>query len=135
MLQPNSRHILSFLLIYIFNRMWYIYKREEGGIMNDRLINEVTKGNVMAFYKSTEWNKKRLEILRRDHFECQKCKHIKHQLSRATVVHHKVHLRDDPFLMLDDDNLISLCDTCHNEEHPEKRIKNKRKHFRNEERW
>ena len=103
--------------------------------LNEYLINEILKANIMFFYRSKEWKKKRLEILKRDHFECQKCKHVKQRLTRATVVHHKVHLRDDPFLMLDDDNLISLCDTCHNEEHPEKRIKNKRKHFRNEERW
>lgn len=103
--------------------------------LSNFIINEVINGNVMLFYKSTEWNKKRLQILRRDHFECQKCKYVKHKLTRATVVHHRVHLKDDPFLMLEDDNLISLCNTCHNEEHPEKRIKNKRKYFTNEEKW
>lgn len=99
------------------------------------LKSEILKGNVDRFYKDKAWINKRLIILERDHFECQKCKHVKHKLTRANTVHHIVHLRDNPDLMLDDDNLQSLCEACHNEEHPEKRFKNKRKKFINEEHW
>ena len=34
-------------------------------------------------------------------------------------------------------NLIPLCEACHNEQHPDKRVKTefKKEHFVNEERW
>ena len=73
------------------------------------------------FYKSSAWEKKRLEILERDNYECQRCKE-KGGFSPATCVHHIKHLKDRPDLALDDDNLVSLCDACHNLEHPEKFI-------------
>lgn len=73
----------------------------------------------MNFYKSRKWKSKRAKILRRDNNECQKCKSRgKHH--KAETVHHIKHLKDYPELALDDDNLISLCNACHNEEHPEK---------------
>lgn len=99
------------------------------------LKSEIFKGNTDVFYKSGMWRRKREEILERDHFECQKCKLKKHRLSKANTVHHIVHLRDNPDLMLSNKNLISLCERCHNEEHPEKRFKSKKKRFVNEEMW
>lgn len=77
------------------------------------------KYNEHKFYKTKEWRKKRLEMLKRDNFECQKCKE-KSMQTQAQAVHHIVHLRDDWSLALEDSNLISLCNACHNEEHPEK---------------
>lgn len=71
------------------------------------------------FYKTKEWRKKRLEMLKRDNFECQMCKERGLQ-TQAQTVHHIVHLRDDRSLALEDSNLISLCNSCHNEVHPEK---------------
>lgn len=99
------------------------------------LKSEIMKGNVDVFYHDDVWNKKRLDILKRDHYECQRCKRINHRITRANIVHHKVHLRDNPDLMLDDENLEAICFTCHNIEHPEKLFKNKRKRFINEEKW
>jgi 5-methylcytosine-specific restriction protein A len=71
------------------------------------------------FYKSTIWEKKRLEILQRDNFECQICKE-EGGFAPATTVHHILHLENRPDLALDDDNLLSVCAACHNREHPEK---------------
>ena len=71
------------------------------------------------FYKTKEWRKKRLEMLKRDNFECQMCKERGLQ-TQAQTVHHIVHLRDDRSLALEDKNLVSLCLSCHNEVHPEK---------------
>lgn len=75
------------------------------------------------FYKSTAWIKKRKEIVERDNNECQRCK----SLGLATVgqvaaldVHHINHLEDSWEQRLDDDNLITLCRSCHNLQHPEK---------------
>lgn len=98
-------------------------------------MQEVIKGNVNALYKSVIWRNKRIDILERDHYECQRCKHIKHKLTRASVVHHIIELRDNPTLMIDDDNLESVCVRCHNELHPDKLIKYKKKKFTNKELW
>lgn len=43
---------------------------------------EILKGNVDVFYKSLIWRNKRKDILERDHHECQKCKKIKHKLTK-----------------------------------------------------
>ena len=83
------------------------------------------------FYKSRPWRKKRREILKRDNDECQRCKSLG-GYSKAVVVHHIKHLKDRPDLALVDDNLVSLCEPCHNIEHPEKLKKhqvNRREHI------
>ena len=98
------------------------------------LIKAIKQGNVLKFYKSSYWLNKRKEILERDNNECQKCK-SKGLFSIAECVHHIKHLRDYPELALTDSNLISLCNVCHNEEHPEKLNNNTNKRFVNEERW
>lgn len=72
------------------------------------------------FYVCREWKQKRKDILDRDNNECQKCKYVHHTFGRASTVHHIKHLKEHPELAFDDDNLISLCYDCHNEEHPEK---------------
>lgn len=85
-----------------------------------------------AFYHTGPWKRKRLEILRRDHYACQRCR-MKGMYGRAVIVHHIQHLKDVPELALTDSNLISLCGQCHDEVHPEK---HKRKSgFENVERW
>lgn len=86
------------------------------------LIEAVKQGNVRKFYKSREWRKKRRQIMKRDNYECQKCK-SEGKYHKAKTVHHIKHLREFPELALVDSNLISLCYNCHNEEHPEKLCK------------
>jgi len=94
-------------------------------------------GEVMTkrFYKTGAWKAKRKDILERDNNECQKCKK-KGKYHKAECVHHIKHLKAAPSLALEDTNLISLCNTCHNEEHPEKlnRFESKVK-FISAERW
>jgi len=72
-----------------------------------------------VFYHSGLWIAKRKEILKRDNNECQLCKR-KGRYSKAECVHHVKHLLDRVDLALTDNNLLSLCYTCHNVEHPEK---------------
>lgn len=79
------------------------------------------QGDTELLYHTRTWKKKRLSILERDNFECQRCngnfrvgpeiKKIK--LTKATTIHHIVELNDDVSRMLDDENLISLCHECH----------------------
>lgn len=85
--------------------------------MTEQKVIELIKTD--KFYLCKDWKKKRKEVLRRDHYECQRCKR-NHKVSKATTVHHIKHLKEHPELALDDDNLESLCSDCHNLEHPEK---------------
>lgn len=87
----------------------------------EQLIELIKLGKEKTFYKSGVWLSKRSEILKRDNNECQRCK-IKGKYSKAETVHHIKHLKDYPELAVEDKNLISLCNSCHNEEHPEKTL-------------
>lgn len=64
----------------------------------------------------------------------------------ARSVHHVQWVRKHPRLAMSRTytyngkeyvNLIPLCEACHNEQHPDKRVKTefKKEHFVNEERW
>jgi len=86
------------------------------------LLQAIKSGNVKKFYKSTIWRHKRKTILKRDNFECQRCKE-EGTFALAEVVHHIKHLREYPELALDDENLLSVCGACHNILHPEKNFK------------
>jgi 5-methylcytosine-specific restriction endonuclease McrA len=72
-----------------------------------------------SFYKSGRWKKKRRHILKRDGYLCQECKKYGRRVA-ATTVHHVKELELYPELAFDDDNLVSLCDACHNKKHPNK---------------
>ncbi len=73
----------------------------------------------MRFYKSPEWAAKRREVLERDRHECQRCKE-QGGYSRGNTVHHLKHLDARPDLALADDNLLTVCEACHNVLHPER---------------
>jgi 5-methylcytosine-specific restriction endonuclease McrA len=71
------------------------------------------------FIDSKAWRKKREYILRRDKYQCQYCKRYGKR-TEATEVHHIKHYADYPEFGLADSNLVSLCHSCHNKQHPEK---------------
>ena len=73
------------------------------------------------FYTSAKWRHKREIILKRDGYLCQNCKRYGKQV-QAVTVHHIKHLDEYPELALDSKNLISLCNACHNKQHPEKAV-------------
>ena len=74
----------------------------------------------MAFdYTSRKWKGKRLQILRRDKYQCQDCRRYG-RMREATEVHHIKHADEYPELVWDSSNLVSLCHACHNARHPEK---------------
>lgn len=74
------------------------------------------------FYKTTAWRNKRLKILKRDNYECQECKR-EGGFSKGNIVHHIKHLENRPDLALESNNLVTVCEACHNKLHPEKLIK------------
>lgn len=73
----------------------------------------------MFDYNSQKWKRKRLQILKRDGYMCQHCKRYG-KAAPATTVHHIQHADEYPEMAFVDKNLISLCEGCHNKQHPEK---------------
>ncbi|MEK4228957.1 HNH endonuclease [Solibacillus sp. FSL H8-0538] len=68
------------------------------------------------FYHSTAWKRARELALLRDSYLCQEC--LKHKrITNADMVHHIVEVKDDIKLALTLNNLISLCNQCHNKQH------------------
>lgn len=89
-----------------------------------QLITLVQSGKEYLFYQWPEWRRIRAEVLKLDHYECQKCKAQRHRYRKASIVHHVKHLKDRPDLALDlydkeERQLISVCKDCHEELHPE----------------
>ena len=84
------------------------------------------------FYHTKEWKRVRAVALARDDGFCRDCLD-RMQLEagfkpkRATMVHHVIPRTERPDLALDLDNLRSLCATCHERHHPERRAGPKRK--------
>lgn len=63
--------------------------------------------------KSPEWQKRRLEILKRDKFTCQACGENNKELH----IHHIKYLKNTNYWDYPDNLLITLCDECHTAEH------------------
>lgn len=108
-----------------------------GRRINKRLLKLIKSGQVIKFYHSREWRRKRLEILARDNYECQHCK-VEGKVATASLeVHHIKHLDKHPLLGLDNANLVTVCTSCHNKEHPEKleSFKKSKPKVDSEERW
>lgn len=81
----------------------------------------ILSDNPYRFYKLTDWLSIRIEVLKRDHYECQRCNGRwksdfpvrKVKLTKAKYVHHIKPLLKYPRLCIDYDNLVSLCFQCH----------------------
>ncbi|MFI3211264.1 MAG: HNH endonuclease [Peptostreptococcaceae bacterium] len=101
-----------------------------------------SSGQMNKFYKSAEWRKLRLEVLKEDHNECQWCKKVG-KITKATTVHHMQFVDKHPDLALSKHyyyqnkeykNLISLCSDCHYQAH-HKTLKKPFKGYSNDEKW
>ncbi len=62
--------------------------------------------------RDPRWQKKRLEILQRDEWNCQRC----HDMESMLVVHHRRYLLDTEPWDYPDELLVTLCESCHEEE-------------------
>lgn len=60
--------------------------------------------------KDPRWQKKRLEIMKRDKFMCQYCGDTKETLN----IHHKKYFQNIEPWECDDRYLITVCESCHN---------------------
>lgn len=68
------------------------------------------------FYKTPKWKKKRKIILKRDEYLCQECKRYG-RTTAASIVHHIKPIEEDYAGRLKNNNLISLCNKCHDKMH------------------
>ena len=59
--------------------------------------------------KSGKWQKKRLEIMQRDDFQCLCC-----QSENQLTVHHLYYLPGLKVWEYDNDSLVTVCEKCHN---------------------
>ncbi len=71
--------------------------------------------SIVRFYKSDEWKLARAIKIASVGGRCEKCGAI------GTEVHHIIHLTpgniNDPSITVNQDNLMLLCNECHNKEH------------------
>lgn len=71
-------------------------------------------------YKSLKWREKRQEILERDNFECVWCKRkglVTVNDREVLEVDHIIEIERAPELIYEDDNLRTLCRSCHSIRH------------------
>jgi 5-methylcytosine-specific restriction enzyme A len=104
------------------------------GFTTEYLIQLIREDKLLKFYKSRQWLDLRAEALARDNHECQRCKK-QGKYHKAECVHHIKEVKPYPWLALTLDNLMSLCNACHNQVHDRVAIKRKQPKFVNEERW
>ena len=97
----------------------------------------VKEDRLYRFYKSKQMLELRKYVIRKHRTNCIRCRAYG-KLTITNVVHHIIHVKDNPSLALMENNLVPLCHSCHNVVHPEKQ-----EHFEkylnkprfNDERW
>lgn len=68
------------------------------------------------FYNSPEWERIRQAAIARDHALCQDCLK-EHRITPYDTVHHIDPIKSEWNKRLDLDNLVCLCESCHQERH------------------
>lgn len=80
------------------------------------------------FYHTAAWRRLRALVIDRQGGMCYDCMermrmgYIRRP-RRATLVHHIIPYKQRPDLALNEDNLVALCDKCHELRHPERHQK------------
>ena len=109
----------------------------------DEIRRLIAAGDLFDFYNDRYWRRLSRKIIREYHGECQMCK-AAHRLTRATLVHHVMHLREHPELAYSrtytDDagaeqmQLMPLCHDCH-ERIDQRGIYAQTAGYTNDEKW
>ena len=99
----------------------------------DEIRELIADDRLAYFYKDYDWRTLALKIIRLYHGECQLCK-AEHRLTKATTVHHVKHLRTNPELAYNRDNLLPLCHDCHERIH-QRGIYSEPSGYTNAEKW
>ena len=66
-----------------------------------------------------KWKRLRESVLSRDNYLCQDCL-ASNRLVAAEEVHHIIEVKEDWNKRYEEDNLISLCKSCHRKRHTRK---------------
>lgn len=104
----------------------------------------IAADKVEQFYQTKEWTELRQEVLIDHYYECAECLK-KGNYTRADCVHHVNEVRKRPDLALSKhytdkdgtkkENLVPLCNKCHNLVHDKLGEWQRKDKFVNEERW
>lgn len=102
----------------------------------------IASGETERFYNDSYWRELSHAVIREQHFECQLCKK-RGKYSRAVLTHHVKPLKDFPELAYErfqdgemkERQLIALCQSCHEEQHPDRFGRKKSNGFTNAEKW
>lgn len=65
-----------------------------------------------AWYKLARWQQLRLRVFLRDSYTCQFCNNVEGNTSLLVADHKRPH-RGDELLFWDEDNVQTLCKSCH----------------------
>jgi 5-methylcytosine-specific restriction enzyme A len=104
-----------------------------------------TKEQKRKFYKSKMWDAVRQQALKRDNWECQRCRKlgfvhvdsVKVEGERKKIelnVHHVREIEEHPDLAYELENTQTVCVPCHNAIH-EKGFKPKENKWADDEKW
>ena len=89
---------------------------EQKRIINRRYNQHRTDDKEQAFYKTTGWKQARKSALARDNYLCQDCLKMGYVVPAQTV-HHIIPIKIMWQLRLIIDNIICLCESCHQQRH------------------
>lgn len=79
----------------------------------ERLEKRMAKMSYFEQLRSPNWQRRRLEIMSRDEFRCQVCYDNESTLN----VHHKHYTKGRMAWEYGDDELVTLCEECHEDMH------------------
>lgn len=75
--------------------------------------NTRTDSKELRFYNSREWKVARVKVLELDNHLCLHCYLVDKTIRQADTVHHVIELKEDYSLRINKNNLISVCNSCH----------------------
>lgn len=90
----------------------------------ERFVQELWR-HKKSFYKTYAWISFREPVMRKKKCRCEVCWNggidgkQPRKYKRATILHHKKHLKARPDLALTESNMEAVCDDCHKLRHPE----------------
>lgn len=82
----------------------------------DRRYDKERDSKYVKFYKTKEWRMVRDKVLSRDYGLCKLC-YKDMRITHAVTVHHIEEVKEDWDKRLNENNLICLCNSCHNQVH------------------
>ena len=99
----------------------------------DQIQKMISDNDLSPFYNDRYWRNLTMEIIKNNHNECTLCKQ-RGKYTQAQMVHHIEPLKQSPELAYNRDNLMPLCNDCHDRVH-KRGSYCERRGYRNTEKW